>query len=112
MLNLNADEQGWLDEYRRQLQEKFPNLVEDIFIYGPYARGVSDPDVDMNTLVLIREGDIAKKEEVGLLGYRIDASRFFIAPSIRVYTRAQWMARKDKGDPFYNVVARDGVSVI
>lgn len=111
MLNLTAEEQGWLNEYRRQLQERFPDLVEDIFIYGPYARGVSDPDVDMNTLVLIREGDREKKEEIGYLGYTIDLSDYFVTPLIGVFTKEEWAEQKRKGDPFYQMVADDGISV-
>ena len=72
MLNLSADEQAWLDEFRRQLEEQFPGLVEDIIIFGPYSRGISDPDVDFNTLVLIKEGDRKKAEKVADLGYMVD----------------------------------------
>ena len=56
MLNLSADEQAWVDEFRRQMGEQFPGLLEDIIIFGPYSRGISDPEVDMFTLVLINEG--------------------------------------------------------
>ena len=111
-LNLNSNEQGWLDEYRRQLQEKFPGLVEDILIYGPYARGVSDPDVEMDVLVLTRAGDHERKEEVNYLGHTIDMDGFFVGPSIMVYTKAEWV----KGNPnvswIYESVTREGVSVI
>ncbi len=110
-LNLNADEQGWLDEYRRQLQQKFPDLVEDIFIYGPYSRGVSDPDIEMEVLVLIREGDNARKDEVSYLGYIIDTESFSTAPSISVYTRTEWAKRKQNDSPIYQRVAREGIRV-
>ena len=110
-LNLNSNEQGWLDEYRRQLQDKFPGLVEDILIYGPYARGVSDPDVEMDVLVLIREGDRKRKEEVNYLGHTIDMDGFFVGPSIMVYATVEWV----KGNPnvswIYESVTREGVSV-
>ncbi len=111
-LNLTADEQSWLDEYRRQLQDKFPGLVEDILIYGPYARGVSDPDIEMEVLVLIREGDRDKKDEVSYLGYVIDTASFSAAPSISVYTRTEWEKRKQNDSPIYQRVTREGISVI
>ena len=111
-LNLNADEQGWLDEYRRQLQQKFPGLVEDILIYGPYARGISDPDIEMQVLVLISEGDRGRKEEVSYLGYIIDTEFFSTAPSISVYTRTEWEKRKQNDSPIYQRVTREGIRVI
>ncbi len=111
-LNLNAEEQAWLDEYRRQLQEQFPGLVEDIFIYGPYSRGISDPDIKMEVLVLIREGDRDKKDEVSYLGYVIDTESFSAAPSILVYTRTEWAKRKQSDSPIYQRVTREGIRVI
>ena len=76
MLNLSADEQAWLDEYRRQLDEEFPGLVDDIIIFGPYASGISDLDVDFSTLVLIKEGDRKKAEQVSYLGHMLDMTGF------------------------------------
>ena len=111
-LNLNTNEQRWLDEYRRQLQQKFPGLVEDMLIYGPYARGISDPDIEMNVLVLIREGDRQRKEEVNYLGHTIDMDGYFVAPSIMVYVQEEWGERKRSGSPIYERVVGEGISVL
>ena len=111
-LNLSHDEQGWLDEYRRQLQERFPGLVEDIFIYGPYARGISDLDVEMNVLVLIREGDRKTEEGVTYLGHTIDMDGFFVGPSIMVYSKEEWAERERNGSPIYQRVIGEGISVL
>ena len=90
MLNLNDKEQAWLDEYRRQLEERFPGLVEDILFYGPYARGVSDPDIDMCMLVLVKRGDLETERAVRDLGFTIDLKGFFVAPYIKVCTPEKW----------------------
>lgn len=111
MLNLSADEQAWLDEYRRQLAEKFPGLVEDIIIFGPYSRGISDPDVDFNTLVLIKEGDRKKAGEVSYLGHIVDVPDFCVAPTIFVRTTAEWAEAKRKGGWMYQM-AHDGISAL
>ena len=111
MLNLNADEQAWLDEYRRQLGEKFPGLVEDIIIFGPYARGISDPDVDFNTLVLIKDDDHKKADEVADLGILLDVTTFFVAPTIFPSTMAEWKESKRINGWIYNL-AKDGVSAL
>ena len=111
MLNLSADEQAWLDEYRRQLDEKFPGLVEDIIIFGPYARGISDPDVDFNTLVLIKDGDRKNTEAVSDLGYIVDVLDFRVAPTIFPYTLAEWEESKRTNGWIYQL-AHDGVSAL
>ena len=109
MLNLNAKERGWLDEYLRQLEERFPGLVEDILFYGPYARGVSDPDIDMCMLVIIKQGDQDTESAVHDLGFAVDLKGFFVAPYIKVCTREKWEC--EGVSPFPHV-SGDGVSAL
>ena len=123
MLNLSADEQAWLDEYRRQLEEmfpglyrrqleeKFPGLVEDIIIFGPYSRGISDPEVEMYTLVLIKEGDKKKTEAVADLGYYVDLDTTLVSPTLMVHTMAEWEESKREQGGIYRW-AHDGVSAL
>ena len=47
MLNLASQEQAWLDSYRQALDDSFPDLVEQIVIYGSKARGEAGPESDM-----------------------------------------------------------------
>ena len=111
MLNLNADEQAWLDEYRRQLDEKFPGLVENIIIFGPYSRGISDLDVDFSTLVIIKGDDRKQAEKVADLGITLDATIFFVGPTIFSSTMAEWEEAKRVNGWMYNQ-AKDGVSAL
>ena len=111
LLNLTVAEQGWLDEFRGQLQERFPGLVEDIFIYGLYARGYSDPDVEMKLLLLIREGDRRKKDEVSHMGYMLDMEGYFIAPFIDIYTKAEWAEQMRLGTGVFKSVTKEGIRV-
>ena len=110
-LNLNTAERGWLEEFRRQLEERFPGLVADILVYGPYTRGISDPDVDMKLLILIREGDSDLKNEILHTGMWIDISGFFVAPFTKVYTLSEWEDSKRNNSPIYRKVASEGISV-
>ena len=48
MLQLMSDEQQWLEEYRRILDEKFPGLVEEMIIFGSKARGTATEDSDLD----------------------------------------------------------------
>ena len=110
MLKLTPAEQAWLDEYRQTLARDYPGLVEDIIIYGPHARGVTDPDIELDTLVIIRDGDAGTKKAIRYLGH-LKAAIANAVPLIKVYTRTEWASRGTMGDPLYKMAARDGVSV-
>lgn len=103
---LTTNERGWLEEYVQQLQKRFPDQVEDVMVCGP------DHDPELRTLVLIREGGRATANEISKLGHMIDMSEFFVAPLIQVFTTKEWEYRKRIGDPIYQMVEREGVSVV
>ena len=111
-LTLTADELAWLEEFRRQLKERFPERIEDIIVYGSHANGISGLEVDFNVLVILEWGDRETQEAVGDLAYDIDLDGFFVAPSIRVYTKAEWVERKGNHDLIYRTASNEGVSVL
>jgi predicted nucleotidyltransferase len=109
-MNLTPDEQTWLDAYCQGLAEQFPNLVEEIVVFGSKARGDARPDSDLDILVIVREADRITKREVGMIGHRL-AVESEAVPSIRVYTREEWSRRQHHDSPLYRAVVRDGVRV-
>ncbi len=111
MLNLSADEQAWVDEFRRQMGKQFPGLLKDIIIFGPYSRGISDPEVDMFTLVLIKEGTREKKDAVADLGYYVDLDTTLVSPTLTVRTIAEWEEAKRQQGWIYQR-AHDGISAL
>ena len=106
MLKLTPAEQAWLDEYRQTLAKDYPGLVEDIIIYGPHARGVTDPDFELRVLVLIKDGSRETKDAISYLGH-FQAVTTRAVPLIFVYTVSEWAEHKRLGAQ----MARDGVSV-
>lgn len=94
LLRLTAQERAWLDDLRRHCQEKAPGLVEDIIIYGPWARGIRDPEVEKHLLVVIQDGDFNKREEIHRLVFDVDMShKFAVCVAVRVATKeelAEW----------------------
>ena len=110
MLNLASQEQAWLDSYRQALANSFPDLVEQIIIYGSKARGDAGPESDIDVLVILRSGDRISKAKVREIGHLLAVTSEAV-PSILVYTLEEWSARKAGGSPFYQAVTRDGVRV-
>lgn len=109
-MNLTRDEQAWLDSYRQALAEQFPNLVEEIVIFGSKARGTAKTDSDLDVLVVIREGDRRLKDAVRRPGYLLSIGTDAV-PSMMVLTREEWKLLQKRQAPFWQTVTRDGVVV-
>lgn len=109
-MELTSAEQAWLGDYRLTLAKEFPELVEEIVVFGSKARGEAGPDSDLDVLVIIRQGDRQLKRAIRHVGHQL-AVLSDAVPSIMVYTREEWARRKRTGSPFYQVVMREGVRV-
>lgn len=109
-MKLSREEQAWLDAYRQTLAEQFPDLIEEIIVFGSKARGTDTADSDPDLLVVIREGDWRLKDVVAQPGDRL-AVGTDVVPSIIVLTRAEWETHRKRQAPFWLTVTRDGVAV-
>ena len=108
-LALLESEQAWLDTYRAHLDEQFPGMVEEVTVYGPRARGDKRPGPRLRLLIIIRQGDWFQKDAVGSLGHMVDMEDFFVAPSIMVYTRDEWLERERAGSDLFRAVTHSSV---
>ena len=109
-MKLTADEQVWLDAFRRALAESLPGVIDEVVVYGSKARGDARPESDLDVLVLLRDGDRQRKRQVRHLGHRLAVTSEAV-PSIMVYTREEWATRGRAGSPLHRAVTRDGVRV-
>ena len=107
LLRLTAAEKAWLEDVRRRLQHRFPDLVEDIIIHGPWARGIRDPEVEKQMLVIIREGDRKRIDEVHSVTFDVDMDHAFVGGMVGVITKADWDRHKQTGSTLYE----GGISV-
>ena len=85
MLKLTPAEQAWLDEYRQTLARDYPGLVDDIIIYGPHTRGLTDPDIELRVLVLIKDGSRETRDAISYLGHLQAVTTEAVPPDIRLY---------------------------
>ena len=95
-MELNADEQAWLEEYRRALEEKYPGLIEDLVIFRSEDASYYLPDYALNTIVILKECNRQTRKEIHRLGYRT-AGLSEAMPFIWVYTQNEWEQRRCDG---------------
>ncbi len=111
MLTLHPEEQTWLDEYRKVLDERHPGTVLRMVIYGSKARGDAREDSDLDVLLVVKDGTDHLKLPLREIGYELAVVSDAV-PSILAYTQEEWEDRKRRGFPFQQAVEHEGVSVL
>jgi uncharacterized protein len=110
MLKLTRQEQRWLDDYRKAIEEKHPGVVEEMLIYGSKARGQAHAESDLDVLLIVKNGSGPLKRKLRRIGYLLAATSD-VLPSILAYTQEEWESRKRSGSTFRQAVERDAVRV-
>lgn len=110
-MQLTAEEQAWLDAYRKALADQFPGLVEEILVFGSKARGEAGPDSDLDILLVVKNHAAHLKRQLRRVGYLLAATSD-VVPSIIAYSRDEWDSRRTSGSPLRKAVERDAVRVL
>ncbi len=110
-MKLTRLDKRWIDQYRRELTEKFPGMVEQMLIYGSKARGEAGPDSDLDVLLIVRDEAGKRKRGMREIGYLL-AAEGDVVPSIMAYTVGEWQRLKTSRSRFREAVERDEVRVL
>jgi len=110
MLQLTAEERGWLDAYRTAPNKKHPGTVHEILIYGSKARGQAHSESDLDVLLIVKNGSGKLKRDLRRIGYLL-AAKTEALPSILAYTQEEWESRRQSGSSFRKAVERDAVRI-
>lgn len=95
-MELNADEQAWLDEYRLALHKNYPGLVEDMVIFRSDEARSYVPDYAINAVVVLKKCDRQTRKAVERLGYD-SAGLSDAMPFIWAYDQSEWKQRRSDG---------------
>ena len=108
-MNLLPEEQSWLESFIRTIQQRFPDKIKRVIVYGSKARGDAGPDSDLDVLVVLKD-DTVSRAGVRLIGYEL-ALQTDVVPSILVYTIQELEQRREHRSVFIEAVEREGVVV-
>ena len=111
VLQLSKAERAWIESYRKALDEKYPDTVHEMLIYGSKARGQAHAESDLDVLLIVNNTAASLKRELRRIGYLLAATTEAL-PSILAYTQEEWENRKRSGSTFRKAVERDAVRVV
>lgn len=108
MNNLTRDESTALSELKEALVRDFP-LVE-LRLFGSKARGDSDPESDIDVLVVLEDMSWDIEKAVSRLCFNINIEHGVLLVPV-LYSRADYESELTRVTPFYQNVRTEGVLV-
>ena len=110
MTRLTAKEKRVIEEFKKKIQEQYPEEQVYLTLFGSRARGEAEKESDMDILVVIRSEDWKLGDRIRELGYQLEL-RHGIVLSIQVMSRRHVEQLKAIGSQFLQEVEREGIVV-
>lgn len=107
-MKLASDED--IRDFAEDVREALGDRVEDVILYGSYARGDYTPGSDIDVVFLVDERERKDEEKVFDIVDRFMAERDLMF-SPRIYRKDEFESKEEKGYSFYTNVVEEGVSL-
>ncbi|MFP3897300.1 MAG: nucleotidyltransferase domain-containing protein, partial [Anaerolineales bacterium] len=114
---LTPKDRAALAEYIAAIQDRFPERILDVILFGSKARGDADAESDIDLLVVV---DVQNIEDRGFSEVRSElwriasevSLRHDVVISSRVFDQGRWAKAKRMRLPLYRAIVADGISLL
>ncbi len=110
MMNLTSKEKQVIEEFKKKIQEKYPEEQAHLTLFGSKARGEAARESDMDLLVVIRSEDWRLGDRIREIGYQLELNHGIVL-FIQVMSRRHIEQLKAIGSQFLQEVEREGIMV-
>ena len=108
--NLQPQEQKALMELVTCLRERFSDVIRHVLLFGSKVRGDSDPESDIDLLIVVEDYNWALEKEITRLTTETDYA-FGVVVSDHVISRARFHQMGARREPLYHSLEREGVDL-
>lgn len=105
-LKLQPNERAALQAFIRQILDVYPQQVVQASLFGSKARGDSDPDSDIDVLVILREEEGALRSQILTTASRISLDYDVLLNPILI---GESRYQRQQGFTFYQNAAREAI---
>lgn len=105
---LTASEQAGLTALLEQLQQRYPEQVVQVILFGSHARQQAGPESDVDLLVLVEQESWPLRYDIWTLAGRIELVHNLLF-NIQVIAWSRWQAMSRAGFSFCRNVQREGI---
>ena len=106
--DLQVFEKKALDEFVAKLEREFPCQVEQIRLFGSKARGDSEPDSDIDVLIIVRDEDWQLRNAISTVAARVSL-KFNVVIGTIVIGVERWRQMGEERFTLYRNIEREGV---
>jgi predicted nucleotidyltransferase len=107
---LTTDEQAALDEYVAKLCECYGNHLVRVVLFGSKARGDSDPESDLDVLVILKDSDWRFRDTIVLVAYEV-MLKYGVVLSPLVVDAADYAWWQEHHAPIYRNISAEGIDL-
>ena len=109
-MELNIQEKHIVEEFKRQVEQRFPGELIRVVLFGSKVRGDATRESDIDVLVVIHSEGWRLGDEIRSLGYALELEHGVVL-SIQVMSQRHYEELRLFGSQFFKAVEREGVSV-
>jgi len=110
MVELSVSEKHIVEEFKRQVEQRFPGELIRVVVFGSKVRGDATRESDVDVLVIIHSEGWRLGDEIRSLGYALELEHGVVL-SIQVMSERHYEALRLFGSQFFKAVEQEGVSV-
>jgi len=71
-MKLSLKERKILEEFKRRIEKKYLDEIQDVLVFGSKARGTAGKESDIDIIVITSSEDWEKGDEIREIGYGLD----------------------------------------
>lgn len=110
MNNLQPRELDALTELVASLRKRFPGIIQHVLLFGSKARGESDPESDIDLLIVVEDYNWALEKEITRIATETDYA-FGVVVSDHVISKVRFHQMGARREPLYHSIQRDGIDL-
>jgi len=109
-VEMNKNQREALSRYLEILRQEYKDQISKVILFGSLARGESDPESDIDLLIVITNGDQKLKDEISMACFDIILeTNVILSPLVMDRETYEW--HKNYRDPLYNNIQKDGLDL-
>jgi predicted nucleotidyltransferase len=98
-----------LTQLREELSRALPDNLQQVTLYGSYARGDARSDSDVDLLIVLRHADETAQETVHQIAYQLMWNNDFqYVLTLNIIDAGHYSLLSDRQSSYYNNIVREG----